>query len=1165
VIERILEFCARYRALVLFAGLAFGLGGFAAMQRVKLDAIPDLSDSQVIVFTEWPGRSPTLIEDQVTYPLVTSLLGTPKVVEVRGQSMFGMSFVYVVFEEGTDAYWARSRVLEYLNTAQSRLPEGAMSRLGPDASGVGWVFQYALVDTSGKRDSGELRTLHDFSIRYALASVPGVSEIATVGGLQPEYQVTLDPERLRTYGLSLSDVTDAVRRASGDVGGRLIEMSEREYFVRGRGYLGKVSDLEAVTVRNDARGTPVLVKDVGSVRMGGSLRRGASDWNGQGDVVSGIVVMRHGENALEVISRVRERIAEVSRALPKGVEIKTAYDRSQLIKRSIDTLKVALIEEMIVVAAVILLFLLHFRSALLPIVSLPLAVLGAFIPMWLFDVPATIMSLGGIAIAIGATVDAEIVMVEAAHKRLEHAPGVTGDARRKLLAEAAREVTPAIFFSLLIIAVSFLPVFGLTGQAGKLFQPLAFTKTMVMLSAALLSITVAPALRDFLLKGHIRSEERHPISRAIRRFYEPFVHVALRNPRTTVLIGLFAVLSALPVTKKLEWEFMPPLDEGDLLYMPTTLPGISLDEARRQLQIQDAALRKFPEVESVLGKAGRAESATDPAPISMFETIVQLKPREKWRTKFERRFYHGWSPAFVRPLFTSIWPEFRHITRAELVDEMNTKLRFPGFTNAFTQPIRNRIDMLSTGIRTPIGVKIYGKNLEEIEKTGADIERIVKGVAGTRSVLFERQTGGLYLDVVPRREALARFGVSAEDVNALVESAVGGETVTTTIDGRVRYTVTVRYAESARSSVEAIREAPVSIRGTDAVRVADVADVRIADGPPMIKDESGLLVGYVYVDIFEATDLRSYVETAQSAVNAALTSGAIALPDGGRLRWTGQYELLLEMERRMKLLVPLALLVVVALLYLQFKNFTEVLIVLASVPFALVGSFWALYLLDYRLSTAVWVGVIALVGLAAQTGVVMIVYIDQAYHRRLREGRIQSLSDIIEAHAEGTIQRVRPKLMTVGTMLIGLLPLLWAEGSGADVMKRIAAPMVGGLITSAFLTLEIIPVIYTAWRYEELIHARLEGVAPALVRELDRYAWIARVGGFLLLGGAALHFWLEMKATVVGPLAAAGLAALCLAWFGYTWARRRALTIAFGGKSLPPGLVSNTTHGESHA
>jgi Cu(I)/Ag(I) efflux system membrane protein CusA/SilA len=1165
VIGHILEWCARYRALVLFAGLALGIGGFAAMRRVQLDAIPDLSDSQVIVFTEWPGRSPTLVEDQVTYPLVTSLLGTPKVEEVRGQSMFGMSFVYVVFEEGTDAYWARSRVLEYLNTVQSRLPEGATTRLGPDASGVGWVFQYALVDESGKRDSGELRTLHDFSIRYALASVPGVAEIATMGGLEPEYQITVEPGRLRTYGLSLTDVTDAVRRASGDVGGRLIEMSEREYFVRGRGYVGSVADLEGVAVRTDTRGTPVLVRDVGSVRMGAALRRGAADWNGQGDVVSGIVVMRQGENALNVISRVRERIDELKGSLPKGVQIKTAYDRSQLIQRSIDTLKGALLEEMVVVAAVIILFLLHLRSALLPIVSLPLAVLGAFIPMWLFGIPATIMSLGGIAIAIGATVDAEIVMVEAAHKRLEQSPNVTGEARRKLLADAAREVTPAIFFSLLIIAVSFLPVFGLTGQAGKLFRPLAFTKTMVMLSAALLSITVAPALRDFLLRGRIRSEERHPISRFIRRFYEPFVHVALKNPRTTVLIGLFAVLSALPVGKKLEWEFMPPLDEGDLLYMPTTLPGISIDQARRQLQVQDAALKKFPEVASVLGKVGRAESATDPAPLSMVETVVQLKPRSEWRTRFERRWYHGWTPAFTRPLLTKIWPEFRPMTRAELVEEMNQKLRFVGFTNAFTQPIRNRIDMLSTGIRTPIGVKIYGKKLDEIERAGADIERIVKGVPGTRSVLFERQQGGLYLDVVPRREALARYGLGAKDVNDLVESAIGGEVVTTTIDGRARYTVTVRYAESARSSVEAIREAPVSIRGADAVRVGDVADVRIANGPPMIKDESGLLVGYVYVDIAETTDLRGYVETAQKAVNAAVTSGSIALPDGGRLRWTGQYELLLDMERRMKVLVPLALLVVIALLYLQFKNFTEVLIVLCSVPFALVGSAWALYLLDYRLSTAVLVGVIALVGLAAQTGVVMIVYIDQAYHRRLREGRIRSLDDIVEAHAEGTIQRVRPKLMTVGTMLIGLLPLLWAEGSGADVMKRIAAPMVGGLVTSAFLTLEIIPVIYTAWRYSELVHARLEAVAPELARELERYTWIARGGGALIALSAVLYFWLEMPLHIFGPPQVAGVAALVFALFGYLWARRRALTIAFGGTTLPSELLSKPQDGESHA
>ncbi|MEI8257685.1 MAG: efflux RND transporter permease subunit, partial [Deltaproteobacteria bacterium] len=736
----------------------------------------------------------------------------------------------------------------------------------------------------------------------------------------------------------------------------------------------------------------------------------------------------------------------------------------------------ALTDEMIVVALVIVLFLLHLRSALLPIVSLPLAVVAAFIPMWLFGIPATIMSLGGIAIAIGATVDAEIVMIEAAHKALEHAPkDMDAKTRTKLLAEAAREVTPAIFFSLLIIAVSFIPVFGLNGQAGRLFRPLAFTKTFVMLSAALLSITVAPALRDTLLRGHIRSEAKHPVSRFIRAFYEPFVYVALRNPWTTVLLGVMAVVSALPLATRLGTEFMPPLDEGDMLYMPTTLPNVSIEEARRMLQRQDQILRSFPEVESVLGKVGRADTPTDPAPLSMVETVVRLRPRERWRTHYVRRWYVGRTPAFIRPLLSRIWPEFEPMDREDLVREMNSRMQFPGWTNAFTMPIRARIDMNTTGIRTPVGIKVYGRDLDEIERAGTAIEGVVHHVSGARSVLFERQAGGLYLDVVPRREDLARYGLRVDDVNDVVEAALGGLPVTTTIEGRNRFTVNVRYAEDRRSSLDAVRAAQVTLPGEGgrSISLGDVADVRVAAGPPMIKDESGMLVGYVYVDIDPSRDIGSFVQDARAAVQSAVNRGAIPMASGMYLRWSGQYELLTQMEARMKVLIPLALLIVTVLLYVQFRSLTEAMIVLLSVPFALVGSVWLVSLLGYNLSTAVWVGVIALIGLAAQTGVVMIVYIDNAYYRRLRAGKIRSLEDIIEAHTEGTVLRVRPKLMTVGTMLTGLVPLLWAKGSGADVMRRIAAPMVGGLLTSAFLTLEIIPVIYTYWRYEQLVWGRL--------------------------------------------------------------------------------------------
>ncbi|NUP12181.1 MAG: efflux RND transporter permease subunit [Polyangiaceae bacterium] len=1165
-----LELCARYRALVLLLGVALGIAGFASMRRVQLDAIPDLSEAQVIVFTEWPGRSPTLMEDQVTYPLVTALLSAPRAQEVRGQTMFGMSFVYVVFEDGTDPYWARSRVLEYLSSAKERLPTEVTPRIGPDASGIGWVYQYALVDQSGKHDLGELRTLHDYSVRYALASVPGVAEVARVGGFEPQYQIRLDPARLRARGVSLSEIADAVRRSNGEVGGRLIEMSEREYFVRGRGYLGSQADLESVVVRADERGAPLLVRDLGSVQMGGEIRRGAADWNGEGEVVSGIVVMRYGENALDVIDRVKSRIDELKPTLPEGVEIVTVYDRSSLIERAIRTLRHALVEEMIVVAAVVILFLLHLRSALLPIISLPLAVAIAFIPMWALGVPATIMSLGGIAIAIGATVDAEIVMVEASHKKLEQAPDdISDEERSKLLSAASREVTPAIFYSLLIVAVSFLPVFGLTGQAGKLFRPLAFTKTAVMLSAALLSITVAPALRDYLLRGKVYPEHKHPVSRAIRRVYEPFVHVALRNPKTTVLLGVLAVLAAAPLVPRLGSEFMPPLDEGDVLYMPTTFPGISIEEAKHQLQIQDATLRQFPEVENVLGKVGRAESPTDPAPLSMVETVVQLKPKEAWRTKYQKRFYHGWAPTFTRPVLTKIWPEFRPMTREELVDEMNQKLRLVGWTNAFTQPIRNRVDMLTTGIRTPIGIKIYGHDLDAIERAGSAIEGLVRRVPGARSVLFERQSGGTYVDIVPDRAKLARYGLQIDDVNGIIESAIGGEPVTTTVEGRARYSVNVRYAEDFRSSPAALADVLVPVPGPDGaaaraggehVRLGDVAEVRVSSGPPMLKDESGLLVGYVYVDVTDERDVGSFVDDARKAVDAAVARGDVTLPAGGRLRWTGQYELMQETRERMKLLVPLTLLAVVLLLYLQFRSFTEVLIVLLSLPFALVGSVFALYLLDYHVSTAVWVGVIALVGLAAQTGVVMIVYIDHAYERRLREGKIRSLDDIIEAHAEGTIQRVRPKLMTVGTMLCGLVPLLWATGSGADVMKRIAAPMVGGLVTSAFLTLEIIPVVYTYWRNEQLVLGRIAVRAPKAALELERLTWVIRGGGVLLVLAAAAKLYVPNVAGLAEACLVAGVGAIVLGTAAYLGARRLALRhLPAEPRSPDSPLISSTS------
>jgi Cu(I)/Ag(I) efflux system membrane protein CusA/SilA len=1117
MVERIIELCARNRALVLTAVAFAVVGAVVAIRHVKLDAIPDLSDPQVIVFSEWMGRSPTLVEDQVTYPIASKLIGTPHVRDVRGFSMFGMSFVYVVFESGTDLYWARSRVLEYMSGLRASLPAGVSPVLGPDATGIGWVFQYALVDRSGRHGLDELRTFQDFNLRYALGSVPGVAEVASVGGYQRQYQVTVDPDRLRAQGVALTEVIDAIRRSNDDVGGRILEMSGREYYVRGRGYITSLADIERVAVRTRGpAGTPLLVRDLGTVRFGPDIRRGLLEWNGDGEAVGGIVVMRYGENALEVIRRVKQKVAELQPSFPKGVELEIAYDRSGVIERSIDTLVHALVEEGITVSLVIVLFLLHLRSCLLPILSLPISVALSFIPMVLLDIPSTIMSLGGIAIAIGATVDAEIVMIEAAHKKLEHA--APGADRRRLLAEAAREVTPAIFFSLLIVAVAFLPVFTLTGQAGRLFRPLAFTKTFVMLISAVLSITFAPALRDLLIRGKIRPERSHPVSRFLIRIYEPFVYVALRRPKSTVAIGLCALASAVPLAMRLGTEFMPPLNEGDVLYMPITFPNISIEEAKRQLQQQDRILRGFPEVESVFGKVGRAETPTDPAPLTMVETTVRLRPPSQWRPVHHARWYSSSPgvPDWLRPALRRLWPEERRRTWDELTAEMNRKMQFPGWTNAWTMPIKTRVDMLSTGVRTPVGVKVFGTDLDQIEKIGAALEHLITPIRGTRSVLYERTQGGLYVDIIPQADKMARYGLRVADVEQLIESAIGGTPIGTTVEGRNRFSINVRYPRDRRDDLETLRGvlvpteagAPAAEGGGQAfVPLGEVADIHIAGGPPMVREEAGLLVGYVYVDIDQdERDLGGYVGEAKEVVARAAANGGLDLPPGSYLKWTGQYEQLEETSARMKIVVPLTLLIIVILLYLQFRNVVEVLIILLSIPFALVGSVWLLWLLDYRLSTAVWVGVIALSGLAAQTGIVMMVYIDHAFSKRRAEGRMRDLSDVIAAHMEGTVQRVRPKVMTVATMLIGLVPLMWATSSGADVMKRIAAPMVGGLITSAFLTLEIIPVVVTYWRQEQLLWQGLETLGAARLRAL-------RLGAASVSAGAALG-----AATAIAPV-----------------------------------------------
>jgi Cu(I)/Ag(I) efflux system membrane protein CusA/SilA len=1162
MVGKIIEYCATHRALVFIFTAFVVVGSVIAVKSVPLDAIPDLSDPQVIIFTEWMGRSPDLVEDQVTYPIVSSLLAAPRVTAVRGQSMFGMSFIYVIFQEGTDLYWARSRVLEYMSTIRSRLPQGVNPVLGPDATSVGWVFQYALVDRSGRHDLAELRAFQDFNLRYALASVPGVSEVASVGGYERQYQVEVDPEKLHAYDLSLADVSGAIRRSNSDVGGRVIEMSGREYFVRGRGYVKSLDDLRQVALGADPRtGTPVRIADVGTVSFGPDIRRGVSELNGEGEAVGGTVVMRYGENALRVIDRVKKRLAELEPTFPPGVEVEIVYDRSDLIHHAIGTLRHTLLEEGIVVSLIIFIFLLHLRSTMVPVLSLPVAVGLAFVPMYFLRINSNIMSLGGIAIAIGAMVDAVIVLVENAHKHLEAAP--EGADRQRVLIDAAKEVGPPIFFSLLIITVAFLPIFALNGQAGRLFKPLAYTKTFSMAFAALVSITLAPALMGLLIRGKIRHEKDHPVSRAMIAVYRPFAWVALKNPRTTIAIGLAALLSAVPMGMRLGHEFMPPLNEGDLLYMPTTFPNISIEEAKRYLQVQDRIIRGFPEVERVFGKSGRSETPTDPAPLSMVETVVKLKPREAWRDVPVARWYSGWAPRWLAPVFRPLWPDRRRITWDELVAELNKAMQIPGWTNAWTMPIKTRIDMLSTGIRTPIGVKIFGASLDTIDRIGMDLERTVSRVPNTRSVYSDRSTGGFYLDIVPDRQALARYGLTLGEVQDVIEAAVGGQPIEVTVEGRNRFTINVRYPGELRQDVERLRHVLVPLRTrsrgagggsdemgsgmnirsqgspllfasagmadvdgalaqamgrdsradqgsgsmgssgagmpgaqggmgpgqgqgqgnvlpstagsssapTDAsdgggahVPLGQLADIHVVTGPPMIRDEAGMLVGYVYVDMDAARrDIGGYVDDAKQ-----LVAKEVRMPAGYFLKWTGQYELLQQMQARMKFLVPLTLVIVLLLLYMNFGNLTESLIVLCSVPFALVGSVWLMALLGYNLSTAVWVGIIALVGLAAQTGVVMVVYCDSAYFKRKREGRIRDLDDIVEATLEGSVQRVRPKLMTVATMMIGLVPLLWSQGAGADVMKRVAAPMVGGLFTSAFLTLEIIPVVYTYWRYAQL-------------------------------------------------------------------------------------------------
>jgi Cu(I)/Ag(I) efflux system membrane protein CusA/SilA len=1065
MLNNIIDWSARNRFLVILATLFITLAGIYAVIKTPLDALPDLSDVQVIVYTEYSGQAPQVVEDQVTYPLTTAMLSVPKSKVVRGFSFFGASFVYVIFEDGTDIYWARSRVLEYLNSIAGRMPQGVTPQLGPDATGVGWVYQYAVL--SEKHNLAELRTMQDWYLRYQLTKAHGVAEVASIGGFVQQYQVTVDPLKLRAYNIPLSKVSQVIRDSNRDVGGRVIEMAETEYMVRGKGYLRGKSDIENLVVKSE-RGTPVLMRDIARVELGPDERRGLTELNGEGEVVSGIAMARYGQNALEVIRNIKDKIAEVSAGLPDGVSIKAVYDRSDLIQRAIATLKRTLFEEGVIVALVCMVFLMHARSALVAIVMLPIGVLIAFIAMRALGLNSNIMSLGGIAIAIGAMVDAAIVMIENAHKHLERlnpspalplsgegatTPPLTRggwegfgfDARTQAIIAACKEVGPALFFSLLIITVSFLPVFTLEAQEGRLFAPLAFTKTFAMAGAALLSVTLVPVLMLLFIRGRIMPESRNPLNRFLIWGYRPIISAVMRRKKTTIVVALLAMALTLYPALRLGSEFMPTLNEGTLLYMPASLPGMSVTKAAELLQTQDKIIKSFSEVESVYGKAGRAQTATDPAPLEMFETVINLKPQQEWRPG---------------------------MTTDKLIAEMDKALQFPGVANAWTMPIKNRLDMLATGIRTPIGIKVFGKNLEEMERLAKEIEAVVKKVPGTSSAYAERITGGYYLNIEPDRIALARYGLTVGEVQDVIATALGGENVTTTVEGLERFGVSVRYPRELRSTPEQIaREVlvptPMTNEGVGAmIPLGQIAQVRISKGAPAIRTENALLSAYIYVDTRES-DLGGFVKRAQQAVREQ-----VKFPPGYYATWSGQFEYMERATAKMKIVVPITLLLIFLLLYLNFRRVTETLIVMLSVPFALVGGVWLLWLLNYNLSVAVAVGFIALAGVAAETGVVMLIYLDRAWQeiraRCVAEGRSLSGDDLHAAIMQGAVERVRPKMMTVVAIMAGLLPIMWGTGTGSEVMSRIAAPMIGGMISSTVLTLVVIPVLYALVKMREI-------------------------------------------------------------------------------------------------
>ena len=1032
MLEKIIELSIKNKFIViLFTAVAIGWG-IHSLRNTPVDAIPDLSDVQVIVFTEYPEQTPQVVEDQVTYPLTTTMLAVPYSKVVRGYSFFGYSFVYIIFEDGTDVYWARSRVLEYLNYVSARLPKGVTPRLGPDASGVGWVYEYALVDRTGRHDLSKLRSIQDWYLRYQLQSIDGVAEVASIGGYVKQYQVEVDPNKLIAYNLPLEKIKMAIERSNRDVGGSVIEMAEREYMVRGLGYIKTVDDIKKIPVGVDKNGTPILLRDVSYVHLGPELRRGLMELNGEGEVAGGIIVMRYGQNALEVINNVKKKLEDLKKGLPEGVEIVPVYDRSGLIERAISTLKEKLLEESVVVSLVCMVFLLHFRSAFVAIFTLPAAILISFIIMKYQGINANIMSLSGIAIAIGAMVDAAIIMIENAHKHIEH----NAEAKEKrdhwqIITEAAKEVGPPLFFSLLVITVSFIPIFTLQAQEGRLFKPLAFTKTYAMGAAAILSITIVPVLMGYLIRGRITPEHRNPINRLSMFLYSPFLHLTVRFKYLTVILAVAIMITIAIPLKNLGSEFMPPLYEGDLLYMPTALPGISITKAKEILQQTDKIIKTFPEVHHVLGKIGRAETATDPAPLMMVETVITLKPESEWRS--------GMTPD-------------------KLVKEMDAAIKFPGLTNAWTMPIKTRIDMLSTGIKTPVGIKVMGDNLQTLEDIGREIEAVIRDVHGTLSVYAERTGQGYYFDYTIKRDEAARYGLTVDDIQDVILSAVGGMNITTTVEGLERYPVNLRYSREFRDNMTKLQRILIATPRGEQIPITQVADIKITTGPDSLKSEDARLNAWIYIDIKDI-DVGTYVENAKKAV-----AEKVKIPVGYSIVWSGQYEYMVRAAERLKLVVPLTLMIIFLLIYLNTGAVSKTLIVLLAVPFSLVGALWYIYLLGYNMSVAVWVGIIALAGLDAETGVVMLLYLDLSYEDYKKKGLMNTREDLKEAIYHGAVKRVRPKLMTIITIIAGLLPIMWGHGTGSETMKRIAAPMVGGVLTSGIMELLVYPAIYFIWK-----------------------------------------------------------------------------------------------------